>query len=1018
MTVELRGRKRPAAIAIFHRVLTASRRHAAQIVTNNVNPARRKKFSVNRKATPSRLLARVILAMAALFTLAMSAAAAPNTHLRLLKNLTTSAVIFDDNFEDYAVPVSPAALNLPSTASALAGSWSYGTSFGIYTIGVVNPGRSVSGAVMTQEGGQYLMLSATNVSSGRQMIGQGVLTNSGAGDTIAMNVSFNFVAGGSGALIYFYGGSAQTTLLMALYIRGTATGTILTNSVGVLSADGLSWVKAGAGSELAFTPDQWHTLQVVHVNGTRLWAISLDGGTAVNVTGLAVGTSNVFNGLTLGQSPLSTVYFDAVGIAAAPLIATTNCVANPGFENSWFNWDTNPPANIALDAAVFHAGTNSAKLSAPALDASWKTLEQTLPIHQGSYPVSLWLKTQNATNVQANVIVGNQTYNLTPVPQPATQGWTQVATNILAPSGVTTLKVQARICGSADGVNPGFLWVDDFMLADPLRAQLDRGHYLLLCRGLQIEGLVFPETWYPTEWVGFNVAQFVAANFTTVNFVREDSRWPSLLGPPANGVAWSRIGGPVQNTLPFAPAIAERAYLGNMARVQIGDEQTLADRDAAPNDPATIAAILADTRRNFPNLISDLNQSGVHINEPNWSNYFHNRMRNYLATSQPDMLMFDSYLYYWAGFIGGSPKDVYEHWQRFRQLGLAGNDGTGATPIPYALYLQYYAPNGYVMSDSETRLNQFAAWTFGYTFVSAFTYDNIYGAGADTLRTFLFTGAGDTNPTPLFSCVAESNRQSRNLGAALVRLLSTDVRIAIGQHYDSALTAVVSNAIPDGVPLWTPAAHPYLTTITASNLGIYNRDAQNTPLRGDVLVGFFKPLHESFDGTNYQNREYFMILNGLAWNAASVAETRQAITINFDFGTNNISGLQRIRRSDGQVESIAVGGTYSNLTWTATGAKTYQLVLMLDGGTADLFKFDTGAPFVGATTPPTISIALTGSNVVLSWPLPAAAVVLEATPGLAPAAWSLVFSPAATNGSTVNVIIPATGTKFYRLRQL
>jgi len=240
----------------------------------------------------------------------------------------------------------------------------------------------------------------------------------------------------------------------------------------------------------------------------------------------------------------------------------------------------------------------------------------------------------------------------------------------------------------------------------------------------------------------------------------------------------------------------------------------------------------------------------------------------------------------------------------------------------------------------------------------------------------------------------------------------------MGQHYDSALAAVVTNTIPNGVPLWSPAAHPYLTSISATNLGIYNRDAQNTPLEGDVLVGYFKPLHESFDGTNYQNQEYFMILNGLAWNAASVAETRQAITVNFDFGTNNISGLQRLRRSDGQVESIAAGGTYSNLTWTRTGAATYQLVVTLDGGTADLFKFDTGAPFVGTTPGRTISITRSGTDVILSWPLPTTAVVLEATTALVPAAWGSVAAPAVTNASTVSVTVPATGTKFYRLRQL
>lgn len=99
--------------------------------------------------------------LAVLFTLLLPANAESNTHLPLRKNLTTSAVVFDDNFEDYAVPFSPSALNKPATASALMGTWSYGTSSGNYTIGVVNPVRSVSGAVVMQEGGQCLMLSTT-----------------------------------------------------------------------------------------------------------------------------------------------------------------------------------------------------------------------------------------------------------------------------------------------------------------------------------------------------------------------------------------------------------------------------------------------------------------------------------------------------------------------------------------------------------------------------------------------------------------------------------------------------------------------------------------------------------------------------------------------------------------------------------------------------------------------------------------------------------------------------------------
>lgn len=57
-----------------------------------------------------------------------------------------------------------------------------------------------------------------------------------------------------------------------------------------------------------------------------------------------------------------------------------------------------------------------------------------------------------------------------------------------------------------------------------------------------------------------------------------------------------------------------------------------------------------------------------------------------------------------------------------------------------------------------------------------------------------------------------------------------------------------------------------------------------------------------------------------------------------------------MRRTDGVLENIVVGGTYTGLTWTQTG--TYRLVLTLDGGTGDLFKYNTGAPFVGSAGQP------------------------------------------------------------------
>lgn len=67
---------------------------------------------------------------------------------------------------------------------------------------------------------------------------------------------------------------------------------------------------------------------------------------------------------------------------------------------------------------------------------------------------------------------------------------------------------------------------------------------------------------------------------------------------------------------------------------------------------------------------------------------------------------------------------------------------------------------------------------------------------------------------------------------------------------------------------------------------------------------------------------------------------------------------------------------------------------------------------------PKISIGRSGTNAVLSWPLPATAFLLEETASLSPVSWGPVSAPSVTNASTVSATVPATGRKFYRLRQL
>ena len=193
----------------------------------------------------------------------------------------------------------------------------------------------------------------------------------------------------------------------------------------------------------------------------------------------------------------------------------------------------------------------------------------------------------------------------------------------------------------------------------------------------------------------------------------------------------------------------------------------------------------------------------------------------------------------------------------------------------------------------------------------------------------MFSGVDDSIPTAKFDQVAETNRQSRNLGPALVRLISTDVRMIMGKHGSSGVT----NTTPAGVTTGLAETPGYLMSVSPTNLGTLNNGKP-----GDVIVGIFKVLHESFDGDQYNNEKYFMVTNGLSDGSGTAAQTQQQIRLTFDMGSSGITSIQRLSRNTGTVEIIPL---------TADGNGGYYVDIVLDGGTGDLFKYNTGAPFVG-----------------------------------------------------------------------
>ena len=465
------------------------------------------------------------------------------------------------------------------------------------------------------------------------------------------------------------------------------------------------------------------------------------------------------------------------------------------------------------------------------------------------------------------------------------------------------------------------LWLTLGSLAPAL--ELDRGHRVLLEHGLQLQAQVsVASTGY------FDTTRWAESNFTTIDTIGLPYEASLMPAPP--GLPWATSGIDAQQVevelegLPYMSMLRTMGVGGENLPIQVPAHREL------------FKASINSMHESWPDVITYTNQGPRHNTAE--------QLRDYMADVQPDMLF--SHAYPFGGtLVGGSPADLYGPLEKYRVTALRGNDGTGNQPIPAGFFTQswvndnYPPAPGYILSESEIRLNDFALWTFGMKVKTNFIYD----WRAPYLLPVLFNGQNTNTPTPLFYQVAETNRQSLNLGPALVRLVSSDLRFITGRHMDGSTPTF--NEVPHYIDVdsdpqvflssWDVAADPYITDIQATNLG-----STNGGLEGDVLVGYFKPLDASFTDFGHDDDTYFMVLNGLSDTNGTPAETNQQIRLEFDFGTSGINSLERMSRNTGLVETV-------NLV--SDGGSQYHLDLTLEGGTADLFKFNNGGTFVSAT---------------------------------------------------------------------
>jgi len=419
---------------------------------------------------------------------------------------------------------------------------------------------------------------------------------------------------------------------------------------------------------------------------------------------------------------------------------------------------------------------------------------------------------------------------------------------------------------------------------------------------LQIHALVYP--------TGFSdVELWQSANFTAYNF----GQWTDLavLNQLPADQLWARQ---YETNYPFTKYLdpGEASRSNTLVRYQYGDELFDLLSPARLND---MAATYAEWRELYPNAIVHTN---VFANQ-----YTPAEIATYMQVAQPDMLMFDNYPQF--SFLSPSRDVWYSTMQTFRLAGLAGNDGTGTAPIPYAQFLRLYR-GGYdepKPSESFIRAQQFASWAFGYTLVDGFIYTHI-GSPVESLAAVMFDSEDDSMPNEVFNYVKEANRQSRNLGPALVQLISTDIRMMprrIGNGFFS---------VPSGISTWSPATAntgDYVDYISSIQPTVSEGGANDTTY-SDILIGYFNPLLPATSDSTLADGLHFMIVNGAATGTA--AQSAQWYRLTFDFADSDFDSLVRLSRETGEVEIVPL---------THLSGSTYFLDLNLPGGTGDLFAF-------------------------------------------------------------------------------
>ena len=227
--------------------------------------------------------------------------------------------------------------------------------------------------------------------------------------------------------------------------------------------------------------------------------------------------------------------------------------------------------------------------------------------------------------------------------------------------------------------------------------------------------------------------------------------------------------------------------------------------------------------------------------------------------------------------------------------------------VPMWVYRQAFSQDHvYAVGESERRLQTFVSLGYGVRGISDFLWGPWYGTPGTS-----YWDGGTTDPTPVYEQMAAINGEVRNLGKTLLQL-----KHARAYHMDDSSDHPTN---PD-------AGVFHFTDSDADLPPQLRRNGQLLDVSSSsdnrLMVSVFK---------DNAGEEYYLVVNKEHAEATHGSQLAQTVTMTFD---PSVRGVQRLRRSDGRLETLTVGG----------GG---QVSFSLSGGSGDLFKIDNGEPFVG-----------------------------------------------------------------------